>query len=450
MKKIIIIILLFLSSTTTVFASDIESNTHTNHNHKDTLGLQQQEATYSCPMHPNVTSHEKGSCPICGMFLVLEEPKVLDNKIIDNKKIDQQEAIYSCPMHPNVTSHEKGSCPICGMDLVINQQVKLPSNNAIQEHHIKTQNFNIKKEVVSYQTITPKLSTFGVIKYNEDNIFKLHSRYTGWIKETNSLKVGDLIIKGQLLYTIYSLELISAQQDFLLALDNSASNSELAKFRLKALGIQDQVITSIKKNKHIIENIPVYSELDGLITSLSINKGSYIEPKTTLITTVNPKELWIEGVLFDNDYLWADKGNAISVHMDFLKQDILTTIDYIYPEIDPITQGIKFRGSINNINHYIKKNQNLNITVSSAPISGIIIPYSSLLQTEKNNQVIIEKNNLYEIRDVTLGYIDTINANVIVTKGLVAGENIVTSGQFLIDAEASIQGSRKRLNGDKI
>jgi Cu(I)/Ag(I) efflux system membrane fusion protein len=355
-----------------------------------------------------------------------------------------QEVNYTCPMHPSINSHKEGNCPICGMNLILQKEKKIMKVD--KGYNVKTQNFNIKTGKSQFKSIIPKLSTFGTVKYNEDYIFHLHSRYKGWIQTSNSLKVGDYIKKDQLLYTIYSQELLTAQQDFLLALKNE--NKDIAKFRLKALGVQEQVIQKIKRQNKILEYIPVYSENDGLITELKIQKGLYIEPSTKLLTTINPNKLWIEGILFENDYIWADIGNDITLHLDFLRNDIITKIDYIYPNIDNTLQGFKFRGSFNNIKNYIKSNQNINITVSSSELNGIVVPYSSLIQTEQYNKIIIQKNNSYEIRNVKIGYIDLKNQEVIIKEGLEEDEEIVISGHFLIDAEASIQGSVKRINGD--
>ena len=441
--KIIYIILLLM------FNSSIYATEHIHKEEKSSSII--KKSIYRCPMHPSVVMNHEGNCPICGMNLVLDKEESIIPKNIIHKETNFnniiKDSIYSCPMHPSVIMHKEGNCPICGMDLVLEKQVSIMENNEKKEYNIKTQNFNIKTEKAKFKSITPKLSTFGKIKYNEDYIFHLHSRYKGWIEKSNSLKIGDYIEKGQELYTIYSPELLIAQQDFLLAL--KTDNFKIAKFRLKTLGIQDRVIKEIKKQNKILENIPVYSSESGLITALNIQKGMYIEPKTKLLTIINPNELWIEGILFENDYIWADLGNDITLELNFLRNNITTKIDYIYPEMDTTLQAFKFRGSLSNVKNYIKSNQNINIIISGSKIEGIVIPYSSLLQTETKNKIIIKKNDHFSIIEVSVGYIDTINNEVVITNGLEEGEEIVISGHFLIDAEANIQGAYKRINGDK-
>jgi Cu(I)/Ag(I) efflux system membrane fusion protein len=396
-----------------------------------------EQSIYNCPMHPDISSHTEGKCSICGMFLVLEEPK---KEVIDDKK-----ELYSCPMHPNIKSHKEGECPICGMDLVLNKQTANTNHN--NEINLKIQNFNVNTFNTKIKTINPSIKTFGKIEYNEDYIFHYHTRYKGWIEEANLLKEGMLISKGDLLFTVYSKELIEAQNDFLIAirLDKDIS---FPKTRLEVLGIQEKTIKQIIKKQKPIFKLPFYAKKSGILVNLDLKEGMFIEPNKKLFSLIDNSKLWVEGILFENDFIWADIGNSIKFNLDYLKTDIESTISYIYPNIDD-TKAIKFRAEINNIKDYIKQGLHIEIEVfSESSLNGIFIPYSALIQTEKNNTVIVKDGDYFTIKEVEIGFINITNNTVLIENGLSENENVVTKGQFLIDAEASIQGLKLRNSGE--
>lgn len=173
----------------------------------------------------------------------------------------------------------------------------------------------------------------------------------------------------------------------------------------------------------------------------------FINQQTNLFSLVNPNKLWIEGFLFENDYIWADLGNKIHIEIDYLKSNIESQINYVYPNVNPINKGIKFRGEIDNIKQYIKEGITVEINIySDYSLNGLFIPYSSLIQSEKNNQIIIKENNNYIIKNVTTGYYDKKRDLILIEEGIEEYEEIVISGQFLIDAEANIQGIK--ITGD--
>ncbi len=188
MKYILIFCLALLSFTN--YANEHE------HQH-----VQKNTSIFSCPMHLQITSHEEGECPICGMDLILKKQDVLNN---DNG--NTKENIFSCPMHPQITSHEEGECPICGMDLVLKKQENKDHKQHTNQVNLKIQNFNAPTFTTKEQSITPNIETFGTIEYNENFVKHYHPRYEGWIEETNNLKNGDCINKGDLLYKVYSNE----------------------------------------------------------------------------------------------------------------------------------------------------------------------------------------------------------------------------------------------------
>lgn len=442
------------------------------HNHEHKVdSIEVVEKTYVCPMHPEVTSHEKGSCHICGMFLT--EKKIENNENIiketsknndfnkskfkkENVKIDKIEKdgmhdknseIYICPMHPEITSHEKGSCPICGMNLELkkmNNASKIEVNvSGEMQQALGVRTFVAKKVVFS-----KKINTVGEVGYNEDSINNIYSRVDGWIEYANFQSIGDKIEKGDLLYTVYSPKIVQAQQDYLLALNSNISNSKMvesAKLTLLLLGVDNNVISKIKKENKVEINIPFYAKEKGVVTDIFLKKGLYINKNTKILSLVNFDNFWITVDLFENEQNWIRENQKVFIDSKVLDAKVESYIDYIYPELDKETRSLKARIIVPSGN--FKPNMLVNVEIdNSIKKKAIMIPKESLIQTEKNNRVVVKtKENSFEVKEVVIG--DYTNGMIEIKSGLKEFEKVVTSGQFLIDSESNIQGSISRMVG---
>lgn len=350
----------------------------------------------------------------------------------------KEKTFYVCPMHPNVISNEKINCPICGMYLEKAESSDNKENIEINVSKEIQQAMNLKTEKAKIKLYRPKIKTYGKIKYNEHEINHFHSKIEGWVEDSKNYSVGDFIKKGDVLFNVYSPDLIVAQQDYLLALNTKNVNNvdsliKKAEIRLKLLGLEDFQIKELKKKKTLKYTTKIYSKESGYIQKLGFKNGMYIQPSIELLSTVNLDSVWLEGVIFD------DKTNYLNATIEIEKTK--SKINYIYPEVDLLSQGIKFRSTINNKERKFKIDQYYDIKIASnKPIIGLFIPKTALIQIEDENKVIIRnKNKKFEVKNVEVGYI---NSDLVqIKKGLMKNDEVVISGQFLIDSEASLKSS---------
>jgi Cu(I)/Ag(I) efflux system membrane fusion protein len=451
MKYILLILSIF-------FITEIHAD---NHNLKNTsIDLDKNNKSYICPMHSNITSDKKDSCSICGMFLVpikkeyFEKSPILNsnnhkNHNHEKKLIDKTS--YICPMHPQITSDKEGSCPICGMNLepkVLNKISDNVSNITISGQMQQT--LAIRTELASKDDMYKELNTVGEIGYNEWVQNHVHPRVHGWIKETNVSSIGDKITKGQLLYTVYSPDILVAQQDYILAL-NSKNEDNIriitgAETRLTLLGVSDNEIKEIKKTRKYKINIPIYSEYNGTITNINLKRGMYIDNATNVLTITDLSYVWISAYIFESEQNWVKEGQNVLISSNFMKKDTKSIIDYIYPELEPTTRSLKVRMVVEN-NGNLRPKMLVNVKIYGAPKFNVLtIPEESLIQTGKNNRVVVKNNNgSFTTKEVIVG--EYSNGKVEIINGINEGEEIVTSGQFLIDSESSLQNSLLRLEG---
>ncbi|MEI6860088.1 MAG: efflux RND transporter periplasmic adaptor subunit [Shewanella sp.] len=447
--------------------------------------------TYVCPMHPEETSHESGSrCSICNMFLVEEEGKggekdhsshTMSKSIPDDHSehdkitvsaltpadtvfnlakpisLDDGGTIrYICPMHAHIISDIPGTCPICGMNL---EKVEVGGNSKEIQINVSggmQQALALKVAKVERDTLWKFVQTVGQIDYDESKINHIHARVNGWIEKLTIKSAGDKITSGQLLYEIYSPDLVNAQDDFLLAQDTlkrigkNASYEELlrkAGLRLELLGFKKSQIKALAKSKKSQYRVPFYAKSDGIVKELKIRNGMYIQPSTEIMSIADLSKVWVIADVFENEQSWLEVGQKAEVSVPAMGiKGIQGKIDYIYPELDPVTRSLRVRIVLQNHNIELRPKTLAKIEIFGGPNKNVlVIPQEALIQTGKENRVIVKlENDNFTARKVTVGMLSQGKAEII--EGLSEGELVITSGQFLLDSEASLKGSLMRLS----
>ncbi|MGL5665146.1 MAG: efflux RND transporter periplasmic adaptor subunit [Shewanella sp.] len=441
-----------------------------------------QVKTYTCPMHPEVESHEPGRCPKCNMFLVEKEEEeeastaaqhaehqaasqnaaqVFDTPTPKANNLVKSQSSgatikYVCPMHAHIISDVPGTCPICGMNLE-----KVETGGNTQEININVsgsmqQALALKVAEAKRDTLWKFVETVGQIDYDESQINHVHARVTGWIEKLMIKSVGDSVKKGQLLYEIYSPDLINAQDDYLLALDTAKSSGNSSRYqdlvrkaglRLSLLGMNEKQIQQLADSRKTQYRVPFYAQQDGIVKALDVRDGMYIQPSTEVMSIVDLSKVWVIADVFENEQSWIALGQKAEVSVPAMNiSGIEGTIDYIYPELDPVTRSLRVRVVLNNTDISLRPKTLAKVSLFGGPNKDVlVIPQEALIQTGKENRVIVKQaDDSFTAKAVTVGMMSQGKAEIV--SGLSEGERVVTSGQFLLDSEASLKGSLMRLS----
>jgi Cu(I)/Ag(I) efflux system membrane fusion protein len=410
------------------------------------------DPNYVCPMHSQIVQNEEGSCPICGMDLVLKEPAPTETS--QEKKI----LYWVAPMDANYRRDEPGQSPM-GMDLVPvydegqsgQQDDEFP---AVTVNATTAQNMGIRIHKVARSTLDQTIHTIGRIQYNEDTLQHVHPRANGWVEKVRVKAEGDHVKQGQILLEYYAPDMVAAQQDYLLSkkssdrysVAGSATLLSSAKQRLALLDIPSWVIEKLDSSGEIRNRMPVASPQKGVITAMGIRDGMYVTPATEMYSIADLSTVWVLVDIFEHQMSWINTGNKAVITVEGLPGERWEgMVDYIYPELDKTTRTLRIRLKFDTPEQKLKPNMFSRVTVTTQNKETLSVPAEAIIYYANKPRIIKRTNeNTFQPVEVSLGIRS--DGNVEVLKGLAVGDEIVASGQFMLDSESNLQASFRRLS----
>lgn len=367
-----------------------------------------------------------------------------------------QNQMWTCSMHPQVMQNESGSCPLCGMDLIPAEsdgagldanQFKM-SANAMALANIQT------TKIGSNHSNLNSLQLSGKIVENESMNAVQSSYFNGRIEDLFINTTGEKVTKGQKLATIYSPELVAAQQELLTSASFKSTQPALyqaVRNKLKLWKLSEGQINSIEQSGKVTEFVPIYANTSGTVTHKMVENGDYVKAGQPLYKIANLSSIWAEFDAYEAQISLLKIGQGITITNNAYKnQSVETKISFIDPTLNAQTRTVVVRADLANPDGLLKPGMFVEGFVKEASTynkSQIIIPSSAVLWTGKRSVVYVKtdvNSPVFEMREVTLGL--SINDMYFVTSGLSEGETIVTNGAFTVDAAAQLNGKKSMMN----
>lgn len=361
---------------------------------------------------------------------------------------EREIAYWVAPMDPSYRRDEPGKSPM-GMDLVPVYVDELAEPGQVRVGQAVRQDMNLRTFTARRDRLWRRIDTVGRVGSDESAIHHVHPRVAGWIHSVDIASEGESVRAGQRLFTLYAPDLVNAQEEFLQALRSGREmQRESARGRLLTLGVQPEFVDRLAEERQVVENIPWIARHDGVVTMLGARHGMFVEPGDLIIEMTDLSSVWIIADVFARHADWLAAGQPTEIRTPFLPgRTIEAKIDYIYPRLDPDTRTVRARIPVDNSDLALKPGMWADVRIFAGPVEDrLIIPREALIRTGQSERVVLRvEDDLFEIREVVSGMES--GDFVAIVEGLEAGEVVVTSGQFLIDSEASQNAGEQRLGG---
>ena len=462
---------------------------------------------WTCGMHPEVLLEESGQCPKCGMNLVPVKTDEQDDHSGHKHESDAPQ-LWTCGMHPEVLLEEPGQCPKCGMDLVPVKTTKekdsvkkgegkilywqapmdpteihdkpgkskmgmdlipvyeddasLGAGGTIKIDPVTVQNMGVRTYKVQRQDFLKTIRTVGNIEYNEKNLYTVNTKISGWIEKLFVDYTGKSVKRNQPLLEIYSPELVTTQEEYLLALKNyeAVKNSSLQSIkdgaesllkstrkRLEYWDIPSSEIDMLTKTGKVKKNMTMYSRASGIVVHKNVVEGGHIKEGMNLYQIADLSSVWVQASIYDNELPWIKEGQLVEMELSYLPgKKYKGKVTFIYPYLNAKARDVRVRMEFPNPKLKLKPGMYVNISIKTDPLQNIlVIPTESIVRSGIRNIVFIARGKgRFEPRQISIGE-EGDNGMVRVITGLLDGESIVTSAQFMLDSESRLQEAIQKM-----
>lgn len=411
-----------------------------------------QTEVYTCPMHPHYVADHPGTCPICGMDLVALDGEDEDTPMPSSDQPSGEKKIlyWQAPMDPNFKSDKPGKSPM-GMDLVpiYDEETTANTGRSIIRINPETiQSMGVRTEEVQMTSFGTLVRSYGDVTENVRLQFDIAARVEGWVENLKVQAVGDAVKEGDVLFKLYSPSLISAQQDLIGALGTGHRGRITSTTRrLVSLGVQERVIEEVLSRRKAFQRVPFYAQGDGLVSAMNVREGSYAKPGINLMTLQNYDSVWIDVSVAEQDIPFITKTSTARVSLPALGiKEQIADIDYIYPTIDRATRTGRVRLVLDNPGGALKPGAWADVEFETDVRERLSIPSDAILKSKDGDFVVVVLGGgRFQPRKIVSGL--HYKGRTEALEGLIEGDQVVVSGQFLIDSESSLRESFRKMRG---
>ncbi|EOX4799981.1 efflux RND transporter periplasmic adaptor subunit [Vibrio alginolyticus] len=359
---------------------------------------------------------------------------------------------WVAPMDPNYKRDKPGKSPM-GMDLIpvyaedLSGEQEAPGTVTIDPS--VENNLGVKTANVARQQLSPRIETVGYIAFDESLLWQTNVRVAGWVEKLYINAVGEKVKKGDVLFTLYSPELVKAQEELLNAYRTGRKGLvKGATERLVTLGVDRAQIKSINRRGKASQTIEIKAPADGVIASLNVREGGYLSPAQAVISAGPLDNVWVDAEVFERQAHWMKAGSQATMTLDAIPgTEWQGVVDYVYPILDPKTRTLRVRLKFPNPNGDLKPNMFANIALQPVTDDAVLtIPKSSVIRSGGMTRVVLaEGNGKYRSARIEVGR--EAGEQIEVLQGLKQDDKIVTSSHFMLDSESSQSADLSRING---
>lgn len=373
--------------------------------------------------------------------------------------------VWVCPMHPEISQDHPGTCPICGMKLVES------GTSDIHEHGVYVDNateqrIGVRLARVKQDIIGQDIKTYGNVVVAENTTFSVQSKYEGWIKKLYVHAIGEKVKAGQVLYEIYSPELVNRQRTYLSSIDRrkqllqsipTSADTEsdyvmelemdAEKDRVKLHqeeGVSVESIQNIEEKKMASDIVKIVAERSGVVNQINVKEGAFISQMSSIMQLADVSKVWVEVVLYPDQLSQVKISDGISIK-DQNAQAIQSRLSFI----NPLANGNKTiaRAELDNTRIHLRPGTFAEVTIHAHPHESLVLPSAAVMYTGQGKIVMLSRGNGHYLPVPVETGVES-DDWVEIVDGLQKDSEVAINGQFLLDSAASMNAAKERLHSN--
>ncbi|HEY8925759.1 MAG TPA: efflux RND transporter periplasmic adaptor subunit [Polyangia bacterium] len=391
--------------------------------------------------------------------------------------------LYQCPMHPAVVQDHPGQCPICSMTLVPKARGPAKPSSSIETGAAaagqstapapvpglagvdltpeRIQLIGMKTAVVKREALGGELRTVGAVEASERGLAQVTTRFSGWIQSLKVSATGERVRRGQVLATIYSPDVLRAEQELLVTRgwtstgpgasgvhDHQAPIAGLedgARRRLELLGISSQEIDEIAKSGKPVEAMAIRSPVEGFVVAKNALVGVAVQPGTVLFQVADLSTVWVTADIYEQDISRIHVGQRARLELTAYPGEMHSgKVQFVYPTLDPANRTLKvrleFRNRFDRSGPRLRPGMFGTVHLDLPATTGLMVAAEAVVDTGDTHYLFVAKGGgHFEPRAVKVGA--RVKDRVEVLSGVAEGETVVTTGNFLVDSESRLRAA---------
>lgn len=362
---------------------------------------------------------------------------------------------WVAPMDPTYIRNEPGKSPM-GMDLVPVYEDDSQSGSTISVDPVTVQNMGVRTAPVVRGDLSRNIRTLGLIAYAEPMQYQVNLKVAGWVEKLYVNETGQQVKKGQPLLEIYSPELLTAQQELILAKENydalaaspfsdivagAARLLDASRQRLSLWDISAAQVQQIEKSGQVQKRLTLKSPYSGIVSAKMVNEGMYIKPGMPLLEISDLQKIWVYADLYESEIPFVKVGQSARVTLPYVNAEPRhAQVSYLYPTIDVKTRTLKSRLEFDNNDLSLRPDMYVNVEIEAGRRHNVLsVPVTAVLNSGAEKRVFVARGDgKFEPRTIKTG-MQGDDGRVEVLEGVVADERVVTSAQFMFDSESRLR-----------
>ncbi len=410
---------------------------------------------WTCGMHPQVIQDHPGQCPICRMELTPLEAEAPAAKAPAASDVP----LWTCGMHPQVLQDHPGDCPICHMELTPLESEATDASIAgsvVTIDPVVVQNMGVRTARAIEGPLRREVRVAGFVEEAEPLVHDVNLRVSGWIQRLFAHTEGLHVAAGDPLFELYSPELQVAVEELITLRRRRAATPrdttldslwQAARRKLELLGLDDVEIARVSRLERAPETITFRSPVTGEVTEKPVVEGAAIQAGEKVLRIVDHSRVWIDARVYEQDFALVAIGQKAEAHVAAHADKVYSgEIVFIHPHLDETTRTGSARMEVENLDLELRPGMFATVVLRGelAP-SAVLVPRESVIDTGDRQVTFVvgEKPGHFEPRRVRVGWTAE-GGNVQILEGVAAGDEVVVSGQFLLDAESRLQDALRK------